>query len=314
MIPVLTITLNPALDVATHVAEVRPDVKLRCTAPRVDPGGGGINVARAIRILGGEARAFVALGGATGQWVSETMTQAGIEHVVFPAPGDTRESLTVTEDSTGHQFRFMLPGAAWSTETVKQAIGMISTRRQDGGIAVLSGSMPPGAPDDMPARVQAVLNGRTRLVVDTSGPALARLVSDPAPGLCVLRLGAHEAETLAGHPLPDRHAAAGFAAALVARGVAETVIVARRAEGSVLADGEGRLFSPAAKVEVRSKVGAGDSFVAAYVLALARGEARDCALAQGVAAASAAVMTEATELCRRADVERLVAECRAVPL
>jgi len=123
-------------------------------------------------------------------------------------------------------------------------------------------------------------------------------------------MDSEEAQALAGDGLTSRESTAGFAAALVRRGVAQTVIVAHGADGSVLADSSGgRWFGLAPKVPVRSKVGAGDSFVGAYVLAVARGEAAPQALARGVAAASAAVMTEATELCRRDDAERLLAEC-----
>jgi 6-phosphofructokinase 2 len=94
----------------------------------------------------------------------------------------------------------------------------------------------------------------------------------------------------------------------VARGVAKKVVVARGADGSVLADATRRLFAKAPKVTVNSKVGAGDSFVGGYILALARSQSEAEALAQGVAAAAAAVMSAATELCRSEDVARLLPE------
>jgi 6-phosphofructokinase 2 len=109
--------------------------------------------------------------------------------------------------------------------------------------------------------------------------------------------------------LERRKDTADFAAGLVARGVAETVIIARGADGSVLADGKQRLFARAAKVEVVSTIGAGDSFVAGYVLSRARGAGAAEALALATAAASSAVTTPATELCRPADVARLLPQC-----
>jgi 6-phosphofructokinase 2 len=114
--------------------------------------------------------------------------------------------------------------------------------------------------------------------------------------------------------LRSRHDAAAFAADLVARGVAARVVVAMGPEGSVLAEPGTRLFCPAPKVAVKSKVGAGDSYVAGHVLALARGGSSADALALGVAAASAAVMTEATELCHAHDVEALLPQCVVAPL
>ena len=137
----------------------------------------------------------------------------------------------------------------------------------------------------------------------------AEAVRHPIPGLEVLRMDGPEGEELAGKPLPTLSDTAEFAQSLVRRGVAKTVIVARGAEGNVLADKDQKLFAKAAKVRVKSTVGAGDSFVAAFVLALAQGQTNAEALALGSAAASAAVTTDATQLCRPEDVMRLLREC-----
>ena len=123
-----------------------------------------------------------------------------------------------------------------------------------------------------------------------------------------------EGEELAGKPLQTLADTAEFAQSLVRKGVARTVIVARGAEGNVLADAQNRIFAKAAKVKVKSTVGAGDSFVAAFVLALSRGQSNDEALALGSAAASAAVMSDATQLCRPEDVMRLLPECAVTPV
>lgn len=122
-----------------------------------------------------------------------------------------------------------------------------------------------------------------------------------------------EGEALAGHPLESREETADFAQSLVRAGVAKQVIIARGADGNVLADKDHRIFAKAARVKVKSTVGAGDSFVAAFVLALARGQSNDQALAFGSAAAAAAVTTDATQLCRLEDVMRLLPECTVVP-
>lgn len=314
MTPILTLTLNPAIDLAADVGEVLPGLKLRCTQPKVDPGGGGINVSRAIRILGGESTAFVALGGALGARLADLLRAEHIRFTAFAGPGETRESLTVTETSTGHQFRFTLPGAVWEPERVDAALDEIDRAVAPGSMVVLSGSLPPGVPDDFPVALSARIGGRAVLVVDTSGPPLARLAEQGLPGLDILRMDDSEAEGLAGRLLTGRAETADFAAALVARGVARTVIVARGADGSVMADARGRWFSKSAPVVVKSKVGAGDTFVGAFVLALAQGHPPEAALAHGVAGASAAVMTAATELCRREDAERLRTDCIVEPI
>ncbi|MEO5615307.1 MAG: PfkB family carbohydrate kinase, partial [Cypionkella sp.] len=138
---------------------------------------------------------------------------------------------------------------------------------------------------------------------------LRQAVSHPIPGLFVLRMDGEEAESIAGHTLETRVQSADFASDLVKRGVAKRVIVARGADGSVMAETGRRVFAKAAKVQVVSTVGAGDSFVAGFVLSLARGVDSALALAYGSASASAAVTTDATQLCRLQDVERLLPDC-----
>lgn len=310
--PILTLTLNPALDMSTSVAKVIPDQKLRCAAPTLDPGGGGLNVSRAIANLGGDSLALVALGGITGERLATLIRAADVPFLALSGPGETRQSLTVTEAS-GQQFRFMLPGPIWSAEDRDRLFHLLHSAAQPNGIAVISGSQPPGVPLDFPAQLAAALPGM-EVILDSSGPALAHAVAHPIPGLSLLRMDDQEAAELAGHPLQSRLETADYAAALAAQGVAKTVIIARGAEGSVLVTAGHRLFVTAAKVAVKSKVGAGDSFVAGYILALARGQSLTEALQAGSAAASAAVMTEATQLCLRADVEALLALCPVRPI
>ncbi len=172
---------------------------------------------------------------------------------------------------------------------------------------MISGSQPPGMPVDFPAQLAAAMPD-SRVVLDISGAPLAEAVARPVPGLEVLRMDSEEAEGLTGHPLATRAETADFAQGLVRAGVARKVVVARGADGNVLATADRRIFAAAPRVQVRSAVGAGDSFVAGLVLALARGRPEEEALALAGAAAAAAVTTDATQLCRPEDVMRLLPE------
>ena len=306
--PILTLTLNPALDMSCDVPSLVPDQKLRCSEPLLDPGGGGLNVSRAIAVLGGESLALVALGGLTGDRLAGLIRKESVPFLALTAPGETRQSLTVTAGDTGAQYRFMLPGPIWSDADQERVFLLLRASTRAGAIGVISGSQPPGVPVDFPARLARSMPG-LNVVLDTSGAALREAVAHPIPGLFVLRMDGEEAEEMAGISLKTRAQSADFAASLVARGVAQRVVVARGADGSVMAEAGRRLFVTAAKVVVKSKVGAGDSFVAGFVLALARGAESGAALAQGSAAASAAVMTDATQLCRPADVAQLLQQC-----
>lgn len=305
---ILTLTLNPALDMATEVPELIPGHKLRCSEPLLDPGGGGLNVSRAIKALGGDSLALVAIGGLTGDRLAGLIRAEGVTFLAILGPGETRQSLTVNETKTGKQYRFMLPGPTWGVAERARVFTLLGATARPGGYSVVSGSQPPGVPVDFPAQLAASMPD-TRVVLDTSGATLTAAVRHPIPGLEVLRMDGPEGEDLAARPLPTLADTAEFAQSLVRLGVAKTVIVARGAEGNVLADADSRLFARAARVQVRSTVGAGDSFVAAFVLSRARGKSNAEALAMGSAAASAAVTTDATQLCRPEDVMRLLPEC-----
>lgn len=172
--PILTLTLNPALDMATEVPDILPGHKLRCTDPHLDPGGGGLNVSRAIKALGGDSLALVALGGLTGDRLAGLIRADGVTFLSILGPGETRQSLTVTEKSSGKQFRFMLPGPVWGEAERARVFTLLAATARPGGISVISGSQPPGVPADFPAQLAASMEG-SRVVLDTSGRPCLKL-------------------------------------------------------------------------------------------------------------------------------------------
>ncbi|WBU64454.1 1-phosphofructokinase family hexose kinase [Paracoccus aerodenitrificans] len=299
---IVTVTLNPALDVSTGADRVEPDVKLRCDAPVYDPGGGGINVSRAIAAMGGVSTPLVALGGAIGQRMEDMMRDAGLDPVRFEAPGETRQSIAVTDRATGQQYRFTMPGPEWSPVDVETSLERIAAFGEQGYL-VLSGSNPPGVPADYAGMLAGKLRGAD-MIVDTSGDAL-RAMADGGYNVAVLRMDSKEAEWLGGKPLKLRSDSAAFAASLIAAQAAQSVIVARGSDGNILVTPDAAWHAEAADIQVISKVGAGDSFVAGYALGMARGLATPDALGLGAAMASATCMTPATQLCRAEDVEEL---------
>lgn len=306
--PILTVTLNPALDLATSTEDIRPGPKLRCAAPEIDPGGGGINVSRAIAILRGQSRVFVALGGATGQRLRDLLLSEGVETLPFDIPGETRQSLSVTDRASGGQYRFVLPGPEWTGDLAQKALEGITSALAPDTVAVLSGSLPPGVDAGFPALLAARVRAQGgRLLVDTSGAALDALIAQPG-GIDVLRMDYHEAQMLARDPLETRAQTAAFADDLRNRGAADIVVIARGADGSVLAGPDGRWIASRPAPHIVSAVGAGDSFVAAFTLALARALPPPEALRHGAAAASAAVMTPATRLCTWEETQKALAE------
>jgi 6-phosphofructokinase 2 len=303
---ILTVTLNPALDLETRTARLVPGKKLRSARPRRDPGGGGINVARAIALLGGEAIAAVAVGGPIGEDLVRRLRGPGLVVAPLPAPGDTRENLSVIEEETGRQYRFIFPGPEWQDTDLEAAREALLPLVEEGDLVVLSGSAPPGLPPEtMVALARALQDAGGKVVCDTSGPALSA-IAKAALGLKVLRMDSAEAEELMGRTLPRAEDSAAVGAEIVASGAAEIAILARGPEGSVLTTAEESWFAPAAEVPVVSVTGAGDSFVAGATLALSRGMPLPEVLRWGVAGASSAVTTEATELCDREMFESIL--------
>ncbi|WP_417243468.1 1-phosphofructokinase family hexose kinase [Celeribacter sp.] len=311
MADILTITLNPTVDLSTQVPEIIAGPKLRCETPVADPGGGGINVARAIKFLGGQSTAFIATGGETGARLLRLLAAEHVRFTAFSVTGDTRQSIAVTDGSTGEQYRFVMPGPVWNAAMVGDALHAIEAAVSEDGLVVLSGSQPPGVPLDFPARLhRALARKNCRLFVDTSGAPLHALTKS-AVGPFVLRMDDVEAEDLADRPLLKRADTADFASDLVARGVAQNVIIARGSDGSTLVNKDGRWHCSRAvdPARVVSAVGAGDSFVGAFCMAVARGESLVHALSMGTAAASAAVTTAGTQLCNAEDVMAMLPDC-----
>jgi 6-phosphofructokinase 2 len=300
MLPVLTVTLNPAVDISTSVGALEPLRKLRCAAPRLDPGGGGINVSRAIKELGGESHAFVAVGGHTGAQLCELLDRTGLMIEYWPLIEETRISLTVIEERTALPYRLVLPGPTISPLEASAILERLETLiGRYPGYVVGSGSLPPGVPDDFYAR----LARRTRelggkFIVDTHGAPLRAAVTEHP---FLVRLNHLEAQELLGGEAES--AAHALALQLVDRKLAEVAIVTLGERGALVATSQGQIEIRPPKVEVRSGVGAGDSFVAALVFGLASGWPIEDAARYGVAAAAAAVTTEATELCKRETVD-----------
>src|SRR5512133_2902725 len=143
MATIVTLTMNPALDIATSTDCVEPTHKLRCSVPRYDPGGGGINVARAVHALGGDAVAIFPVGGPAGEMIGHMLQQEGVAHHAIAISGFTRESLAVEELTSGKQFRFILPGPELSPADQERCLDELSAVAEGAQYIVASGSLPP---------------------------------------------------------------------------------------------------------------------------------------------------------------------------
>ncbi len=300
MTDILTVTLNPALDIFTSTQQVLPTHKLRCGTAQQHPGGGGINVARVVHRLGGQCAALYPVGGVNGKLVKLLLDEEGVASLCIDIAGDTRQSFSVSELNTGQEFRFVLPGPALHPQEWQSCLDHTAGLTVPPRYLVASGSLPPGVPVDFYARLSGLVKPRgVKLILDASGPALAAALEE---GVYLVKPSLRELRELVGQPLETQAQWRAAAGQLLARGRAQVVVLSLGDAGAWLFTGDGACFAPALPVKVVSAIGAGDSFVGAMVWALGRGCTLRDAFRYGVAGASAALFSKGTGLCQAADV------------
>lgn len=297
----VTLTLNPALDLSTEVAAVVPEHKLRCDKAIREPGGGGINVARVAARLGADARAVILSGGSIGEQLLALTLAEGIDAIPIPIAGETRQSFSIAETSTGQQFRFVFPGPALDQDTVDRVAKVLRAETAMRCL-VISGSMPPGTPSGTVAALVDGLSG-VDVIVDTSGPELVAALQTDA---MLVKPSARELSSVVDRELNTDADVRAAAEEVVADSTIGALLVSIGPGGAILARrGEPCLRIRPPTVQVRSAVGAGDSMVGGLATGLGQGLDLASAAALGVAAGTAAVMTTGSNLCSAERVEQL---------
>ncbi|MCW4743605.1 6-phosphofructokinase II [Enterobacter hormaechei subsp. hoffmannii] len=304
MASIYTLTLSPSLDSATMTPQIYPEGKLRCSAPVFEPGGGGINVARAITHLGGKATAIFPAGGATGEHLVALLADEQVAVDTVDARDWTRQNLHVHVESSGEQYRFVMPGAKLSDDEFRQLEEKVLTI-ESGSLLVISGSLPPGVKTEkLTALVQEVLQRGIRCIVDSSGDALKAALE---PGqLELVKPNQKELSALVNRELNQPDDVRTAAEELVRTGKAHRVVVSLGPQGALAVDKTGCVQVVPPPMKSQSTVGAGDSMVGAMVLKLAQGASLLEMARYGVAAGSAATINQGTRLCSLADTQKIV--------
>jgi len=305
---IVTLTINPAIDIFVNVDRVEPTHKLRCSLPKRDPGGGGVNVARVAHRLGADVTAIYPIGGQIGKLLHRLVEREDIASLVTPSHVETRENLTAYDERTGEQYRFVLPGSRLHRAEWEAVLDKLASLAEPPKYVVASGSVPPGAPDDFFARVAR--HAKTlgaRSVIDTSGAALAAVLDE---GVTVIKPNLIELVEFVAAPLETDEERIAACRQLAANGQAEIVALTLGEQGALLVTAERAWRALPLPIEAVSTVGAGDSFLGGLVAALAKGKPLDKAFEVAVAAASAAVLMPGTGLCQPEDVQRLLPEVR----
>ncbi|WP_327134863.1 1-phosphofructokinase family hexose kinase [Streptomyces sp. NBC_01343] len=292
---ILTLTMNPAVDLCWEVGHLEVIGKNRARVRSVAAGGGGINVARHVVRLGGRATAFHTAGGAVGLRLNRLLDEEGIDHVAVGIDDETREALVLFETGSRHGYHVVPPGPHLDEREGRRSLDALVQAVGNCPYVVASGSLPGGLPDDFYAAVaRRIREAGSRLVLDTSGPALRGALTE---GVFLLRCNRTEAESMAGRPVRDFDDARALNEHLLTTGAAEIAVTTLGELGALCSTGHGHteLHAPPLPGEPLSDAGAGDSMVAALVTRLAAGEDPVSACALGVAVAAAAMLTPSTE-------------------
>lgn len=301
MKPIITLTLNPTIDGSASAETVVPLRKIRTSDKRYHPGGGGINVARVIKELGGDTLAIYLGGGATGAILDDLLQTVGIASKHIPIKGYTRIAHTVFERSSGQEYRFVPEGPEISADEWKACLSALDVLDFD--YVVASGTLPRGLATDAYQRVSEIAARKNaRFILDTSGPALRETLNH---GVFMIKPNLGELEELVGKVLDDTVAQVAAARVLIANDAAEIVAVTLGGNGALIVGKESAWSAAVPLVQARSAVGAGDSFVGGIALALLQGKSLEASLAYGVAAGTAAVISPGAELCLVQDVDAL---------
>ena len=302
MSTIVTVTFSPCIDKSTSIKKLLPDKKLQCAAPKLEPGGGGINVARAIKKLGGEATAIFPSGGYTGKHFNHLLATENIHAVIIETQNETRENIIVLDENENAQYRFGMPGTSLTNAEWMQCLKAVE-EITDVSFIVASGSLPPGVPLNIFAQLAKIAkNKNAKFIVDTSGEALREAVNE---GVYLLKPNLGELCFLSGKKRLEQHEIEAAAKEIIAEGKCEVVVISMGEEGALLVTNDlAKTIKPPFVIK-KSTVGAGDSMVAGIVYYLSKQKSITDAVMYGVACGTAATMNTGTELCKLKDVEEI---------
>lgn len=304
---IITITFNPCIDKSTTIASLAPEKKLICSKPTFEPGGGGINVARAIKKLGEKATAIYPAGGYSGKFLQLLLEKENVESLVVETAKPTRENMIVLDISANQQYRFGMPGQELAQDEWKKCLELLEESESEYIIA--SGSLPPGVPTKVFEMIGVIADKKNcKLIIDTSGDALKSALTAHA---FMIKPNLGELSKLAGVEELGFNDISDVGRQLIKDTGCSMFLVSMGSSGAMLITKNESFMVTAPPVKRQSTVGAGDSMVAGVVISFSKGKSLKEAIHYGVACGTAATINPGTELCKLEDVKRIYEEVLA---
>lgn len=298
---VITLTVNPALDIYSTVDSIEPEKKLRCTPATKDPGGGGVNVSRVLKRLGLDAQTIYTCGGHTGKLFKDLLDQEGIDQDIVEIEEDLRQNFAVSEESTGELYRFGFPGPSLADREIGVLLEKIRNIN-DAEFLVISGSLSPNSPVDLYAQMARIAKEKKlKLVVDTSGEAFEKVLKE---GAYLIKPNINELEDITGKKNGNEEQLEQLLLEVLEEYPVEAIAMSMGPKGAYLATGGEVHYFPAPRIKAQSSIGAGDSMVAGMVYRLSLGKDLKDAVRFGIACGSATIKSPGTQLLQKEDAER----------
>ncbi len=304
---IATVTLNPSLDRTVTVHGLMLDESNRWTGLHHYAGGKGIDVSRAIHEMGGRTIAYGFVGGPDGRMVEVLLDEEGVPFSFTPIEQETRTNFIIADTKTSRQTIINAPGPRISKKELERFLSKLRRIYPRPDLMVIGGSLPPGVPVNIYYEiiVEAKDSG-VRSILDSASQWLEEGIK-AKPYL--IKPNVHEAEELLKTEISTEESIIEAALSLVEMGI-EIVVISRGKEGIIAVTKERIIEAVPPPVKVRSAVGAGDCAIAGLASKLAYGEPLIEACRLAVAMGTAAVLTPGTELCHRADVEKLLPQIK----
>lgn len=300
---ILTLTVNPVVDKNTAIPSLAPNQKLRCSDPVYYPGGGGINVSRAIKNLGGQSVAVHFSGGTTGRHLQELLDQQDIENIMVDLNGTTRENLSVCDTATDLQYRFGLPGPYVNETEWQKGLVIVEKFLNENDYLVASGKLTSGIPNDYYLMVSEIVKRKkAKLILDTKGEALHQAIKED---IFLFKPNIVELASLYGEEMLSYAELEKYAKEFMATHKCQILAVSLGRNGALLVTSDIFEYITAPIVQEKNTIGAGDSMLAGMLLKAQAGSSPQSMIQYGVAAGAAATLREGAQLCRLEDVESI---------
>lgn len=298
---ITTVCMNPSFDKTAEAEKVNVGDVTRLQNVRVDVGGKGLNVAVVLKRLNEDANCVGCLGEENADRFLRMVARENVDFDYISVPGEVRTNLKLLDNGKNVVSEFNEPGISLSEAQIAEFIALLKAKSENSDYVVLSGRLPSGCPANTYQRCMQALQGK-KCVLDAAGDSLLHGIKE-RPYL--IKPNLPEMQAIMRKELRTLREIRDAAMFLISYG-AQNVVVSMGKTGAVFVNERKTLFAPALRVEARSTVGAGDAMIGGIMTGLMRGANLTEAFRFGVAAGAASVMTDGTQLVRKADFDVLL--------